>query len=98
MKEETNNKEHKKEENTPEELVLTPGGRRPKSKVHQVPPGHHIDGSGGRLKIVHTASGEIIADLGEMSPEEPAPGKKSKPGSRKSTRKAHQAKPDKPDH
>lgn len=47
-----------------EELVLTPGGLRPKSKVHFVEPGHHISGEGGRLTIVHTDSGRVVKDLG----------------------------------
>jgi len=49
-----------------EELVLTPGGLRPKSKVHFVEPGHHISGEGGRLTIVHTDSGRVVKDLGVL--------------------------------
>jgi hypothetical protein len=61
-----------------EELVLTPGGWRSKSKVHFVEPGHHISGEGGRLTIVHTETGKIIKDLGIL-PEAPVD-KEKKPG------------------
>ena len=62
-----------------EEHVLTPGGWRPKSKVHFVELGHHISGEeGGRLKIVHTESGKTIKDLGVLL-EAPS-AKRRKPG------------------
>ncbi len=48
------------------DLVLTPGGWRPKSAVYKIEPGQHIDAGGGRLKIVDTATGTIIKDLGEI--------------------------------
>jgi len=74
-----------------DELVLTPGGWRPKSKVHHVQPGQHIDGTGGRLRIIETATGKVVKDLGEIAEAEPAKpkkrrsdagtsGKKKKPG------------------
>jgi hypothetical protein len=47
-----------------EELVLTPGGWRPKAKVHFVEPGQQVSGKGGRLAIVHSATGKLIKDLG----------------------------------
>ncbi len=53
-----------------EELVLTPGGWRPKSKVHFVPPGHHVSGKGGKLTIVDTATGKILKDLGPIEKSE----------------------------
>jgi hypothetical protein len=37
-----------------EDLVLTPGGWRPRSNVHFVESGCHISGEGGKLAIVHT--------------------------------------------
>ena len=49
-----------------EELVLTPGGWRPISKVFKVEPGHHAEVQGGRLKVIHTATGKIVADLGTV--------------------------------
>jgi hypothetical protein len=49
------------------QLVLTPGGWRPKSQVHRLEPGHHISGKGGRLKIIETATGNVVKDLGETS-------------------------------
>src|SRR6266436_9690582 len=48
------------------DLVLTPGGWRPKSSVHHIPPGYHIDFGRGRPKIVHTATGKVIKELGEI--------------------------------
>lgn len=47
-----------------EDLVLTPGGWRPKSKVFKVDPGHHVEVQDGRLKVIHTATGRVVADLG----------------------------------
>lgn len=49
------------------DLVLTPGGWRPRSTVHQLEPGHHISGKGGRTKIIETSTGKVIKDLGEAS-------------------------------
>ena len=54
------------DKNGKDELVLTPGGWRPKSQVHFVEPGHHISGAGGRVKIIHTESGKTIKDLGVL--------------------------------
>jgi hypothetical protein len=51
--------------NMTDELVVAPGGYRPKSKVHHVPPGHSVDGSQGRIKIIHP-SGSVVADLGPL--------------------------------
>ncbi len=52
-----------------DELVLTPGGWRPKSKVFKVEPGHHVEVQEGRLRVIHTAAGKVIADLGEVPKE-----------------------------
>lgn len=49
-----------------EEYVLTPGGWRPRSKVHFVGPSHHVSGEGGRLKIIQTETGKEVKDLGEI--------------------------------
>ena len=46
--------------------VLTPGGWRPKSKVHRVEPGQVVSLAGGRLKIVHAESGKVVRDLGAI--------------------------------
>jgi len=48
------------------DLVLTPGGWRPKSKTFKVEPGHHVEVQDGRLKVIHTATGKVVADLGEV--------------------------------
>jgi hypothetical protein len=53
--------------NDESELVVTPGGWRPKSQVHRVEPGQHISGKGRRLKIIETATGKVIKDLGDLS-------------------------------
>jgi hypothetical protein len=58
-----------KRKNKPAEkndLVLTPGGWRPKSKVAKVEPGHHVEVQDGRLKVIHTATGEVVVDLGAI--------------------------------
>jgi hypothetical protein len=60
-------KKKKQQQKGEDKLVLTPGGWRPKSKVHRVEPGQHIDALGGRLKVVDTATGKIIEDLGEIT-------------------------------
>ena len=64
-------------------LVMTPGGWRPKSKVHFVEPGHHISGKDGRLQKIHTASGKMVADYGTVSNrkwEKRGPGAPQAPG------------------
>ena len=75
-----------------DELVLTPGGWRPASTVHRVKPGQHIDASGGRLKIVDTASGKVIEDLGEIPEAESARPKKRRSGTGTPGKKKKQAK------
>ena len=62
-----------------EDLVLTPGGWRPRSKVHAVEPGQQIDVEGGHLKIIDTETGTVVKDLGDVEPERP---KKRRSGTR----------------
>jgi hypothetical protein len=50
-----------------DEIVLTPGGWRPKSAIHRVEPGNHISAKDGRIRKIHTASGEVVSDYGEIS-------------------------------
>jgi hypothetical protein len=50
---------------TAEDLVLTPGGLKPRSQVHYVEPAHIIDGSGQRLRKLHP-QGRVVADYGKM--------------------------------
>jgi hypothetical protein len=57
------------------DLVLTPGGWRPRTQVHRVEHGHHISGKGGRLRIIETATGTVVKDLGEASKQ-----KRARPG------------------
>jgi hypothetical protein len=45
--------------------VVTPGGHRPRSKVHRVGPGERIDASTGRLRHLDR-SGREIADFGPL--------------------------------
>ena len=54
----------------PDDLVLTPGGFRPKSVVHPVPPGHSISGAGGRLSML-APGGAVAAEIGPI-PKRPA--------------------------
>ncbi len=53
-----------------EDLVLTPGGWRSKSKVFKVQPGQHVEVQERRLKVIHTETGEIVADLGVVGKED----------------------------
>ncbi|MGZ6662319.1 MAG: hypothetical protein ACXVHL_33885, partial [Solirubrobacteraceae bacterium] len=48
-----------------EDMVLTPGGLRPKSMVYKVEPGQVLDGSDGRLRRL-SASGEVLEDFGVL--------------------------------
>jgi hypothetical protein len=50
-----------------DEFVLTPGGWRPRSKTFKLEPGHHVDMKDGTLRVVRTATGEVVADLGPIS-------------------------------
>jgi hypothetical protein len=50
-----------------EDLVLTPGGRRPSSRVHKVEPGQHAEVQGGHMKVIDTATGNVVADLGPVT-------------------------------
>jgi hypothetical protein len=52
------------------DLVLTPGGLRPRSLVHQLEPGQHVSVKGGRVRIIETATGNVVKDLGEAGSEE----------------------------
>jgi hypothetical protein len=45
-----------------EELVLTPGGLRPKSQVHKVEPGMVLNASRGALRLLHP-SGRVVTEL-----------------------------------
>ena len=49
----------------PKELILTPGGARLKSLVHQIEPGTILDGSGGRHRKLHS-SGRLLRDFGAI--------------------------------
>jgi hypothetical protein len=51
-----------------EELVLTPGGYRPKSQVRHVEPGHVLRiSAGGNLQKVQRRSGKVVADFGPVA-------------------------------
>ncbi|PWT76928.1 MAG: hypothetical protein C5B59_05345 [Bacteroidetes bacterium] len=51
----------------PTDQVLTPAGYMPRSNVHFIAPGYHIDVSNGRLQKLETASGRLIEDFGPVS-------------------------------
>jgi hypothetical protein len=55
-----------------EELVITPGGSRPKSAVYLIEPGHSLRMVAGRVQKIHP-SGAVVADLGPITPR-PGPG------------------------
>ncbi len=72
------------------DLVLTPGGWRPRSTVIQVEPGQHVAVQEGRIRVIETATGKVIADLGPM-PEtkaEKQDADKPKGGAQKRAKKA----------
>jgi hypothetical protein len=71
-----------------DDLVLTPGGPRPRSRVAKVEPGQHGTVEGGRVKIVETKTGQIIADLGAVGKSQPG---KSRRG--RAMKKAERPKP-----
>jgi hypothetical protein len=48
------------------DLVLTPGGWRPASKVGRVAAGEHLEVSGERLNKVSDATGKVIQDFGAI--------------------------------
>jgi hypothetical protein len=60
----------KRQPDKKEDLVLTPGGWRSKSKVCKVQPGQHAEVQEGRLKVIDTESGKVIADLGVVGKED----------------------------
>ena len=61
------------------DLVLTPGGLRPRSLVHQLETGQHVSVRGGRVQIIETATGEVVRDLGEAG--KPGEGEAEPPSS-----------------
>ena len=61
-----------------DELVLTPGGWRLKSKTFKLEPGHHVAVQDGTLRVIRTATGEVVADLGPIRRGNAA---KGRPGS-----------------
>lgn len=45
----------------------------PHKRVHILEPGHHVSAKGGRARIIETATGTVIKDLGEIGkPKKPA--------------------------
>lgn len=62
-----------------DDLVLTPGGWRPRSKAVKVEPGQHAEVQDGRLKVVDTETGEVVADLGEVRGEGDKPRRRGGP-------------------
>jgi hypothetical protein len=49
------------------EMVITPGGLRPKSKIHLIEPDHHISGKDGRIRKIHNKSGKTVEDFGPIN-------------------------------
>lgn len=50
----------------PDDLVLTPGGWRPRSKTARVEPGQHGVVRDGHLLVVETETGKVVSDLGPV--------------------------------
>jgi len=42
------------------DLVLGPGGLRPRSLTHELKPGEHVSVKGGRVRIIETATGKAV--------------------------------------
>jgi hypothetical protein len=72
-----------KKKDEKEGMVLAPGGWRPMSTIHHVEPGHHISGKGGRLRKIHTASGQVVEDYGISPPDQPISRREDRPQSRR---------------
>ena len=51
----------------PKDYVLTPGGLRHKSLVHQIDSGHYIDGAGQHFKMIHSLTKKSVADFGKIT-------------------------------
>ena len=58
-------KENEGSASMPDDLVLTPGGLRPRSQVHLIESGAVLDGTDGRLRKLG-ASGEMLTDFGVL--------------------------------
>lgn len=54
-----------------EQQIITPGGARPRSLVHQIEPGHRLRMAGDRVQKIHP-NGTMVADLGAI-PRRPGP-------------------------
>jgi len=67
MGDDSSKKTSKQNKEDKTDLVLTPGGWRPKSKVHLLKPGEHVSGKGGKLQIIHTETGKIVKTVGTLS-------------------------------
>jgi hypothetical protein len=48
-----------------DEMVITPGGARHKSKVHLIEHDHHVSGKDGVYRKIHTASNTVVKELGK---------------------------------
>ena len=65
------------------DVVMTPGGLRPRSLVHILQPGEHVSVEGGHVRIIETATGNVVKDLGAVATEgeeEAEPSGESEPG------------------
>ena len=60
---------------TDPDVVLTPGGMRPRKLVHLLEPGQHVSLKGGRIRIIETATGKVVKDLGDAATHDDKPGK-----------------------
>ena len=49
------------------DVVLTPGGYRPRSLVHEIAPGNVVDAGAGPVRQLH-ASGDVVAEYAPIAP------------------------------
>ena len=48
-----------------DELVITPGGKRPKSNVHLIENGFHVNLKDGILREINSATNDVVKELGK---------------------------------
>lgn len=63
------------------DVVITPGGARPRSLAHVLEPGHRVSLKDGHVRIIETATGNEMHDLGPYSTHDDDEEQESEPPS-----------------
>ncbi|MEP6561240.1 MAG: hypothetical protein ABJD68_09235 [Nakamurella sp.] len=71
-----------------DDVVLTPGGYRPRALVHEITPGNSLDASAGPLRQLHP-SGDVVAQYSAVTPH--TDGRPLMPGNVTTSAAAHVA-------